>query len=350
MRVRLKGLHVVSARLASGEVKKYYYAYRGGPALQGKPGSPEFMIAWNEAHAALRRPDPQTMMSIIAAYRGSVDFGSLAASSQSAYIAYIKIIEIEFGDLPLAALDDPRMRGEFKAWRDQFAATPRKADYAWATLHRILSFGKDRGLIRTNPCDRGGRLYRADRVEKIWREHEIQRFCEAASPELQLAMVLALWTGQRQGDLLRLTWADYDGTALRRRQGKRRKHVIIPCGETLKLALDTARARTSMNASAVRPMTILTNSRGRPWTGDGFRASWAKAFAKADLEADLHFHDLRGTAVTRLALAGCTVPQIAAITGHSLKDVEVILSAHYLGGTVELAESAIVKLNAKYGS
>ena len=63
---------------------------------------------------------------------------------------------------------------------------------------------------------------------------------------------------------------------------------------------------------------------------------------------DLHFHDLRGTAVTRLALAQCTVPQIAAITGHSLKDVEAILEAHYLGGTIELAEAAITKLNAAY--
>jgi hypothetical protein len=44
------------------------------------------------------------------------------------------------------------------------------------------------------------------------------------------------------------------------------------------------------------------------------------------------------------------VPQIAAITGHSLKDVEAILDGHYLGGAVELAEQAIVKLNMKYGS
>jgi hypothetical protein len=53
--------------------------------------------------------------------------------------------------------------------------------------------------------------------------------------------------------------------------------------------------------------------------------------------------------VTRLALSGCTVPQIAAITGHSLKDVEAILAAHYLGGTLELAEAAITNLNAMYG-
>jgi hypothetical protein len=46
--------------------------------------------------------------------------------------------------------------------------------------------------------------------------------------------------------------------------------------------------------------------------------------------ADLTFHDLRGTAVVRLAIAGASVPQIA-VTGHSLEDVEAILNAHYLG-------------------
>jgi hypothetical protein len=58
----------------------------------------------------------------------------------------------------------------------------------------------------------------------------------------------------------------------------------------------------------------------------------------------VRFNDLRGTAVTRLALAGCTVPQITSITGHSLKEVERILQAHYLGGKFELAEQAISKL------
>ncbi|MGY4364678.1 hypothetical protein ACVW1A_000743 [Bradyrhizobium sp. LB1.3] len=42
-------------------------------------------------------------------------------------------------------------------------ATPRKADLAWTVLARILSFAKDRGIITSNPCERGGRLYVADR-------------------------------------------------------------------------------------------------------------------------------------------------------------------------------------------
>jgi len=91
---------------------------------------------------------------------------------------------------------------------------------------------------------------------------------------------------------------------------------------------------------------ILTNTRGKPWTSDGFRSSWAKACANAKI-AKLTFHDLRGSAVVRLALAEATVPQIATFTGHSLADVEHILDRHYLGRDVKLAEIAIMKLESR---
>lgn len=44
-----------------------------------------------------------------------------------------------------------------------------------------------------------------------------------AEPEMKLALVLALHTGQRQGDLLRLAWSNYNGTHLSLRQGKSRR-------------------------------------------------------------------------------------------------------------------------------
>ncbi len=47
---------------------------------------------------------------------------------------------------------------------------------------------------------------------------------------------------------------------------------------------------------------------------------------------DITFHDLRGTAVTRLAEAGCTEAEIASITGHSVKSVGAILD-RYLART-----------------
>jgi hypothetical protein len=56
------------------------------------------------------------------------------------------------------------------------------------------------------------------------------------------------------------------------------------------------------------------------------------------------FNDLRGTAVTRLALVECTEAEIATLTGHSLRDVRSILDAHYLNRDPALAESAVRKL------
>jgi integrase len=87
------------------------------------------------------------------------------------------------------------------------------------------------------------------------------------------------------------------------------------------------------------------NSKGMPWTSDGFRTSWGKAFDKAKISENLTFHDPRGSAVVRLALVDATVPQIATFTGHSLADVEAILDAHYLGRDVKLAEAAVMRLD-----
>jgi integrase len=160
-------------------------------------------------------------------------------------------------------------------------------------------------------------------------------------------LLLALWTGQRQGDLLRLPWSAHDGTHIRLRQSKsmrrgghRPVYVTVPVGAPLKVALNEA-------AKSKHSPIILLNSEGRPWTQDGFRASWGKACKRAKIE-EVTFNDLRGTAVTRLALVGCTEAEIATITGHSLRDVRSILDAHYLHRDRALAESAIGKLETGY--
>jgi integrase len=321
-RRKLPGVASATKRLADGTRRTYFYAWRGGPLLKSddgqplQPNDPAFFVAYTRAHEQRKKPVAGTLFSLIAAYRASSEFTSRSPKTQKDYRRYLKMIEDEFGSMPLAVVQDRRARGEFKAWRDKFAATPRKADYAWTILARVLAVAKDRGLIAVNVCERGGRLYEADRAEIIWQAEHIVAFCNIASDELQFALLLALWTGQRQADVLRLAWAQYDGSHIRLRQGKTKKRVVIPVGAPLKIALD---ARKPEKAEG----TILRNTFGRQWTSDGFRASWGKAFDRAKLaDAGLHFHDLRGTAVTRLALSGCTVPQIAAITGHSQRDVE----------------------------
>jgi integrase len=330
MRVHLKGIHSVRMRLADGKVTTYHYAWRGGPRLSGEPGCPEFLRSFQEAHEARNRPAQGCLFALIAEFRASAEYLGLSASTRRAYTTYLREIEIEFGDMPKA-------RGEFKRWRDSMASTPRKADYAWTTLARVLSVAKDRGRIASNPCERGGRLYSADRSDKIWTEADVARLLAAASPEMQLALMLALWTGQRQGDLLALPWSAYDGSHIRLRQSKTGAAVSVRVGAPLRVLLDRTEKRSPM---------ILTNRSGTPWTSDGFRTSWRKLCARAQIEG-LTFHDLRGSAVTRLALAGASPPEIAGVTGHSLTDVSSILDRHYLGDRATLAENAIRRLERK---
>jgi hypothetical protein len=71
--------------------------------------------------------------------------------------------------------------------------------------------------------------------------------------------------------------------------------------------------------------------------------AWRGVMRKAGI-AGITFHDLRGTAVTRLAVVGCTEAEISSITGHSLRDIRSILDSHYLHRDPALAESAIRKL------
>src|SRR6516225_4436109 len=300
MRVRLKGLNSITKRLADGMTRTYRYAWKGGPPLRGEPGTPEFIASYNEAVARKVVLPRGTLLSVLQGYQASDDFTGLAPRSRSDYVGKIKLIEKEFGDFPLSALTDNRTRGIFKQWRERLALSSRRqADYTWVVLARVLSWGMDRGLVAANPCARGGRLYRGSRAEKIWTAADEAAFLERAPAHLPL--LLALWTGQRQGDLLRLSWSAYDGTHIRLRQSKGGTRVVIPVGAPLKAALDAAPKRSPI---------MLTTADGKPWTPDGFRASWGKACKRAAV-IGVTFHDLRGTAVTRLAIAGCTEAEIA---------------------------------------
>lgn len=335
MRVNLKGINKTTVKLASGKTVTYWYAWRGGPRLKGQPGDDEFIASYNAAIAKKVQPKAGTLQSILNGFQETTIWDDLAPRTKSDYIKQIKVIEEKFSDFPLSALGDSRTRSIFMEWRDQRAKQSRRqADYAWQVLARILSWAKGQGLIRVNPCEKGGRVYRGNRAENVWTEQDERQFLELAPKHLHLPLILALWTGQRQGDLLKLNWLAYDGQRIRMQQSKTGARVIIPVGAPLKAALDAVPDKSG---------TILKTSDGKPWTAHGFSSSWRKACAKAGVTG-VTFNDLRGTAVTRLALAECTEAEIATISGHSLRDVRSILDAHYLNRDPKLAESAIRKL------
>src|SRR6516225_8408984 len=101
MRVRLKGIHSVTAKLANGETVVYRYAWRHGPRLIGEPGSPEFLASYTAAHQSRREPDGGSFHSVVAGYKASEDFRGLQPRTKSDYLKLIAKIEKAFGTLPL---------------------------------------------------------------------------------------------------------------------------------------------------------------------------------------------------------------------------------------------------------
>jgi integrase len=176
-------------------------------------------------------------------------------------------------------------------------------------------------------------FYHTDRADKIWTEEHISAFMGVAPERLQRALVLALETGQRQGDLLILPWSAYDGTWIRLQQSKTERAVKVPVTVCLRAVLDSTPRKSPV---------VLTNSYGRPWQQNGFRKAWGAVCRQAGI-VDLTFHDLRRTAITRLSETECTPQEIATITGHSLRDVGAIMD-RYSARTEKLAITAIAKL------
>ena len=239
MRIRLKGINSRKKTLRDGTAVTYYYAWKGGPRLKGEPGSPEFVASYHEAISAKRTAPAGILLGLLQAYQASAEFTDLRDRTRADYVKQVKLIERKFGDLRLTALRVPRMRAIFLSWRDDLAKSSRRqADYAWTVLARVLSWSKHRGLITDNPCERGGRLYRGTRSDKVWTDQDEAAFMRLAPAHLHLPVLLALWTGQREGDLLRLSWSAYDGQTIKLKQSKTGARVVIPIGSPLKIALD----------------------------------------------------------------------------------------------------------------
>ena len=337
MRVRLKGLNCKRKKLADGSFKTYYWAWKGGPPLSGEPGSPEFIASYNAAVAQKVVTPKGALLSLLFQFQASAEFQfGISPRTRRDYIKQIRRIEKAFGDFPIKALDDPRATSIFLEWRDKLAQTSlRQADYAYGTLTRILGWALKRRKIATNPCADGGKLYHGTRVDKIWTDADVARFLRTAPPNLRLAMLLAINTGHRQGDLLRLPWSAYDGVTIKLRQRKTGAYVSAPVADELKAALDAAPKKSPI---------MLTNSDGKPWSESGFQGAWGKATTRAGIRG-LTFHDLRGTAVVTLARAECNEVEIYSITGHKPGDVRTILTAHYLPRDAKVADNAIAKLN-----
>src|SRR5437870_1603411 len=123
VRGHLKGLNTVKKRLADGSVATYYYHRETGMRLNGEPLSTQFLADVAKAEALIRNRYAGQFNEIIRDYTASPEFGKLAESTQYEYRRMLTKAEPQFGDMPIAALEDPRVRRDFMDWRAKVLKT-----------------------------------------------------------------------------------------------------------------------------------------------------------------------------------------------------------------------------------
>jgi integrase len=280
---------------------------------------------------------PGTLLWLIRLYRADPRYTDLASSSQRSYDNRLAVIEAwseRAGHPPIRTIE----RRHCKAFYRSLSGTPGMANAVMRMLRVLLAFAIDEGELSSNPAEKMRLRGRPPR-DQVWTPEQIAAFVDAAAqqgrPSLGFAVRLAAALGQREGDILRLGWSQYDGSAVRLRQRKTGKLLAVPAVADLREALD------GMPRTAA---TMVANEMtGRPYGEDVFRHLFREVAALAGLPNDLQFRDLRRTAAVRLAEAGCSVPEIAAITGHELSRTVQILEVYCPRNTV-MAQNAITKL------
>jgi len=330
----MKGLHKVRAK-----GRDYWYAWRGGPRLRGEFGSPEFHASYNEAIAERHAPEPGRFNAVVVRYKASTDYKRLAESTRKQWSRWLDGIRDHFGELRTAQFDRPqKIRKVIRQWRNKFANTPRTADYGMQVLSRVCAFAVEDSDLASNPCEGISQLYSNDRSEIIWTDADIAMLKKACPAEVAHAVDLASHTGLRLSDLLRLSWSHVrdDSIVLPTGKSRGRREAIIPLYDELRAVL----AHTPKRAT-----TVLTNSQARPWTVNGFQTAVKRSKERAKMQdANLHFHDLRGTAATKFYIAGISTRVIAEILAWSEEEVERIIRRYV--GRAAATKAAIAQLNA----
>lgn len=114
-----------------------------------------------------------------------------------------------------------------------------------------------------------------------------------SGPPLCKMIDLALLTGQRIGDIIKMRWQDVtpDGLYVVQQKGRGRRRILIQWSPALKAAVDACAEGTT------RIGHLLKKNNGHAYTYWGIRSAWVRACERAGIELDaLHIHDMRGRA------------------------------------------------------
>lgn len=338
------GLHFVRSVRPGKPIRWYVYAWRGGPSIAKidtpkKPKVTKVLLDLQaEAKGADRAVLPGTFAGAIRRYAGdpvdpktwSPEWAALGDGTRKTWRPYLHAIEAKWGKTNIALWSDPRMVAKVVEWRDSKKVSPRGADLGVQVLEHLLKFLRLRGEVSINVASDIPTLYRGgDRELIIWTEEDYDRFNWEAVRQDQAHISDGLWlagyTGFRRADLVTASKAHVLETVLQKRALKKssgKRYIVtmprLPWLDTLLDELDTR-----YRADGIE--TLLVNSFGRPWSGDGYGGSFNRIRDAANIvyvdpdtgnERKKHLHDVRGTFCTNLILAGIQ-------SGEPLTDEEV---------------------------
>jgi hypothetical protein len=292
---------------------------------------------WREGLGEPSIVEPGNLPWLVTLYRSTELYTGLAEKTQRSYDQGITLLETWSKER-----DNPQISGlQTRHVRELLDTIDRPAmrHLAYRTLRLLLSFAVAEGHIERNPA-RGLRIKGSRPRDAYFTDNQQKAFTDAAvgadRRSLALAARLASHLGQREGDVLRLAWPQYEAGNFTVRQAKTKRLVNVPATAELRELL-AATPRTS-------PTIVISETTGKPYKEDHFRHEFARVRELAGLPSALRFMDLRRTAVVRLAEAGCSVPEIAAVTGHTIDRTARILEV-YLPRTAPMARAAVARLD-----
>lgn len=315
---RLTDLRYVHAFIdRTGRARFYFRRFGKRTPLPGVPGSREFLEAYAgclEDQRPSRAPRTTavdgTMAALATLYYRSPQYLKLSSSSR---INYRRVIDQFLSEHGHRRVDQMR-REHVDTIIGRLANKPGAAIVLLKRLRTLLRYAMALGWIDRDPTA-GARGFSSKELH-TWTEEEITQFEERwpNGTRERLAFALLLYTGQRGSDVYRMTWANVAGDVIRVAQQKTGTKMVIPLHPNL---------QAEMVLSRRHHVSILTTAYGKQFSVKGFGNFISEAIGKAALPSRCKAHGLRKAAARRLAEAGCTEKEIAAITGHkTLAEVE----------------------------
>jgi len=283
-----------------------------------------------------------TVAALITEYRKDACFTDLRPETQKLYLHYLQKLEERIGDDPVKGIT----RRMAKMLYNSFGPGTRTASNFVQIARVVFEQAVDAEDIDKNPFAKM-KIPKDKPRQGIVTQDIIERAkakaIELGIPSIARAIQIGYDAGQRPGDIRMLARTAYDGQWMRVKQSKTGAVVDIPVYKypVLKGMLD------ALNHDS---LLILHEERtGKPYSKDMLCARVREVFTAIGVGKDIQFRDLRRTCVVRMAEAGSTIPQICAITGHSLDEATKILEV-YLPRSRAMAEGAadnVAKLEEK---